>query len=103
MENPYGEANSTIYTYQYIGKNAKKAFGKDLTGEVFSQKFKYFPAARITQRLDECVATSLPIYDEGQFINEKDKLIKFRSCLLPFGTKKGKVTNILLGLSWIEL
>ena len=105
LEHNYEKINSKIYTYtyQYIGRKAQKAFGKDITGEVFSSKFKHFPAARITLRLDECVTEKLPIYDEGQFINENNKLIKFRSCLLPFGNKTGKVSNILLGLSWIEL
>jgi len=95
--------NSQLYTYEYIGEDVQKALGRDLTGKIFSPNVRPFPAARIVKRINEIVESKNPILDEGNFVNEKNKTIKFRSCLLPFGTKEGEVTNVLLGLSWIEI
>lgn len=92
----------SFYTYEYVGEEVKQAIGKDLTGGTFSPQFRNFPAARILNKIDEVVKNSTVIADAGQFVNEKSKIVKYRSCLLPFGTKDGKVTNILLGISWHE-
>jgi len=89
------------YTYEYVGRGLKGALGKDLTGMVFSSRLRQFPGARIAERIDEVVLQlhAQPITDEGVFVNEKDKIVKFRSCMLPFG-RKGKVTHVVMGLSW---
>lgn len=90
-----------VYTYQFVGNSIKEAIGKDMTGHIVSSHLKKFPAARIINKVDNAIETKSPFSDEGQFINEKDKLVKYRSCLLPFGNSDGsKVSHILLGLSW---
>jgi len=94
------ERNTHQYTYEYVGSNAKEALGKDLTGLVFFSQLQRFPAARVTEKVDEVVKNATPVIDEGTFVNEKNKTVKYRSCLLPFGTKEGKVTRLVLGLSW---
>jgi hypothetical protein len=94
------EKRTNNYTYEYIGDSAQEALGKDMTGMAFSSHFQKFPGARIVSRVDDVVAEAVPISDEGTFVNEKSKVVKYRSCLLPFGTKEGRVTHIVLGLSW---
>lgn len=94
------ERQITQYTYEYIGSSAKEALGKDLTGMVFISHFQRFPGARIAERIGEVVEHGIPITDEGNFVNETNKVVKYRSCLLPFGTKEGRVTRVVLGLSW---
>ena len=88
-----------IYTSEFVGEEVKQAVGLDM-GEAFSPHIQNFAAARIIQKIDEVVRTGNVVADEGQFINESHKIVKYRSCLLPFGTPKGKVTNVLLGISW---
>lgn len=88
------------YTFEHIGDNAKEALGKNLTGHVFVSHLERFPGARIANRVGETVTKAQPISDEGSFVNEKHKMVKYRSCLLPFGTKEGRVTHVVLGLSW---
>ena len=88
------------YTYEYMGSNAREALGQDLTGMVFISHFQRFPGARVVERVEEVVASHAPVSDEGSFVNENQKIVKYRSCLLPFGTPEGKVTHIVLGLSW---
>jgi hypothetical protein len=94
-----GNSNK-LYSYEFVGSNLKEAFGKDMTGQMFSTKLKTFPAARVINKIESVIEQKQPVVDEGQFINEKSQLIKYRSCLLPFGNREGRVTNILLGLSW---
>lgn len=88
------------YTYEYVGRNAKEALGMDLTGLMFVSHFQKFPGARVMERIDDAVERSVPISDEGIFVNQQNKVVKYRSCLLPFGTEKGRVTHVVLGLSW---
>ena len=42
-----------------------------------------------------------PLLDTGQFVSETSKVIKFRSCLLPFGTEE-RITHVVVGFSWRE-
>lgn len=88
------------FTFEYVGDSAQQALGKDMTGTMFMSTQQKFPGARIVTRIEETVKRALPINDEGTFVNEHNKVVKYRSCLLPFGTKDGRVTHIVLGLSW---
>jgi hypothetical protein len=88
------------YMYEYVGASAEEALGRNLTGMIFVSHAQQFAGARITKRINEVVQNRTPLFDEGSFVNERNRTIKYRSCLLPFGTKDGKVTHIVLGLSW---
>ncbi len=92
--------NKNIYMYEFVGQETKEALGVDMTGKSFSPNTGNFPGARIVEKIDEVVNSAAPLTDEGQFVNKNNKVVKYRSCLLPFGTKEGKVSHILLGLSW---
>ncbi len=94
------ELRKKTYTYEYVGTNAKEALGNDPTGVMFISNYDKFPGARIAKRVGEVAEGGKPLSDEGSFVNEKNRMVKYRSCLLPFGTKEGKVTHIVLGLSW---
>jgi hypothetical protein len=95
-----GGRRSNQITYEYIGTGAQQAMGRDLTGEVFNSRLQRFYGARIVERIDEVIQDAIPLSDEGTFVNEMDKVVKYRSCLVPFGTAAGKVTHVVLGLSW---
>lgn len=89
-----------LYTCEFIGDDAKQAIGSDITGQVASPRMYTFPAARILEKINEVVENGLVVVYEGQFTNETSQIVKYRSCLLPFGNRQGKVTNIVLGISW---
>ena len=57
--------------------------------------------AAIVERLSEVISTLKPLYESGQYMNAASHLVKFRSCLLPFG-HDGHVTHVVVGLSWRE-
>lgn len=88
------------YRYDYVGTKITEIYGKNLTGQYATAQLKSIPGASVLKRMDELVLTGKPLEDEGQFINEKSKIVKYRACLLPFGTEKNGVTQIVAGLSW---
>jgi len=121
------QVSSIVYTYEYVGKSIAQVAGKDMTGqqyvssqlvaeagkpapkravaevkagELVAKHFNNFPAARILQKIDRIVKRPAIVIEEGRADGNDGKSVRFRSCLLPFGTEDGKVTHMVLGLSW---
>jgi len=84
-----------------VGEKAKALYG-DMAGRTLQTNQKHFPGAAVMRKMGDVVATPAPVYDEGQFVNTRSKVVKFRSCLLPFGGRDGRITHIVAGLSWRE-
>jgi hypothetical protein len=115
-----GEGNTLVFTYDYVGESVKEAIGGDLAGQkftaarlpgaplatsrqmekVFATHFHAFPVARVVKKADRAINKRIPVVEEGRFEDSDGKTVRYRSCLLPFGTAEGKVTRIMLGLSW---
>ena len=91
----------TSVSFYMLGEQAKKIYSGDMAGRSINPGMKHFQGAAIVRRVDQVIADPQVIYDQGQFVNERSKIVKYRSCLLPFG-KEGRVTHILAGLSWRE-
>ncbi|MCH2547008.1 MAG: PAS domain-containing protein [Alphaproteobacteria bacterium] len=89
------------YTYIHCGETIAEAIGKDVTGQTMTTNMKFFPGAKIIKRLDEVVTQSAktPLMDDGQFVNEGGKVVKYRACLLAFGAND-IVTHVVIGVSW---
>ena len=87
--------------FYMLGDRVKSIYGGDMQGRTIYPSMKHFQGASIVRRVDEVIAAPKAMYDEGQFVNEGSKIVKYRSCLLPFG-KDGNVTHLLAGLSWRE-
>lgn len=98
---PLAESLAIRYLYSEIGDKAAAVFFRNPLNTHFSTSMQIMPAARLMRRMDELTIRSEPIVDEGHFVNERSKTIKFRSCLLPFGSN-GQLTHVLVGLSWRE-
>ena len=88
-----------IYTYDFTGNLIRPALGKELKRGVGSLGINGFQEARLLNKAEEMLKTGEPLADEGHFVNDQSKIIKFRSCLLPFGRGKD-FTHIVIGLSW---
>lgn len=89
------------YTYVHCGSLISQAIGKDLRGQTMTTNMKFFPGAKIIKRIDEVVAQASPspLLDDGQFVNDAGKVVKYRACLLAFGAN-GVVTHVVIGVSW---
>lgn len=90
----------TLNFYQ-VGEKVRGLYGNDMVGRSFSTGQRHFQGAAIVRRMEEVIQSPCTITDVGQFVNERSKTVKYRSCLLPFG-REGKVTHVVVGLSWRE-
>ena len=93
--------NEKSYTFYRVGDKVKQLYHEDLTGNTLKAKQRAFKGAAVIKRIDEVVKDGSPIEDAGQFVSPDNKVVKFRSCLLPFGNDN-EVTHIVAGLSWRE-
>lgn len=93
--------NKRPYTYVHCGQTISQAIGKDLRGQTMTTNMKFFPGAKIIKRIDEVMGQNAgtPLLDDGQFVNDQNKVVKYRACLLAFGAN-GVVTHVLIGVSW---
>lgn len=93
--------NLRPYVYVHCGQTVAQAIGHDLRGQTMTTNMKFFPGAKIIKRVDEVTSQSLPspLLDDGQFVNDAGKVVKYRACLLAFGAN-GVVSHVLIGVSW---
>ena len=88
------------YNYEYMAPQIIEAYGRNLTGQIVNIKARTFPGSKVISKVDELILKPAPVIEEGQFVSENNKIVKFRSCLLPFGKESGEVTHIVGGVSW---
>lgn len=84
-----------------VGEKLRDIYSNDVLGQPLTPNQRHFQAAAVVRKIDEIIANPAPLIDMGQFISDNSKIIKYRSCLLPFG-KGGVVTHVIAGLSWKE-
>ena len=83
-----------------VGDHLKSIFGNDMLGRPFRAQ-KRGDGTRIMHRVDEVIRSKTVLLDEGQYVNN-NKIVKYRSCLLPFANNDERVTHVLVGLNWRE-
>ncbi|MES2985033.1 MAG: PAS domain-containing protein [Pseudomonadota bacterium] len=98
---PLVENKPAVLNFYMIGESLRTLYSSDMVGRSFSSSQRHFQGAALVRRVEEMIANPQPISDVGQFINERSKVVKYRSVMLPFG-RGGKVTHVVVGLSWRE-
>lgn len=88
------------YKYEHVGPEVVKAYGKNPEGQYLSTEIYSVPGASILRKIDESVNSCTPLTEQGQFINHKSQVVKYRSCIIPFGKGDRVVTDVIIGLSW---
>lgn len=99
---PGGGDKPPVVNFYAIGDRARSLYGHEMIGRSVSTAQRHFQGAAIVRRIAEVISNPKPLYDEGQFVNDRSKIVKYRSCLLPFGTAEGRITHVIAGLSWRE-
>ena len=97
---PSATDQSPVVNFYTMGEKVKSLYG-NVAGQTMNSRQRHFQGASIVQRVGEVITTPAPVYDMGQFVNERSKIVKYRSCLLPFG-KNDRITHVVAGLSWKE-
>ncbi len=98
---PPVEGKPSTLNFSQVGDKVREIYGKDMVGRSFTTNQRNFQGAAIVRHAETILANPTVLTDNGQFVNERSKMVKYRSCLLPFG-RDAKVTHILVGLSWRE-
>ena len=98
---PFVENKPWVLNFYMIGEKLRSIYSNDMVGRSFNTAQRHFQGAAIVRRMEEIIDNPTPLLDAGQFINEKSKVVKYRSCLLPFG-RGTKVSHVIIGLSWRE-
>ena len=92
--------HNVTYKYEYMGPSITQAYGQDLTGQEVDYRIKKFPGIIMFKKLGEVTNENRPMEDNGYFVSEGGKLIKYRACFLPFGNDVKGLTHIVVGLSF---
>lgn len=98
---PAPEGKPPGMVFLKIGDALAELYGRDMQGQPFNPGQRMFQAAAVLRRVGDLVKAPAPLADAGQFVSEKNKVVKYRAQLLPLG-RDGKVTHILAGISWRE-
>jgi hypothetical protein len=92
----------TALKMYHIGRKLREVIGNAAVGNYIIARAQQFAGNKIIQRVDEVINQPQPVEESGQFVNDRHKIVKYRSCLLPFGNPQQGVTHVLVGLSWRE-
>lgn len=97
---PGSDAVQTLYRYEYLGEKLGEVYGRDMLGQYTQSNMKDLPGMSIIKKADLLTSDNITVInDEGQFVNDNSKIVKYRSCLLPFG-KNNKISHVVAGISW---
>ena len=89
--------------FLHVGEKLEDLLGKDMVGkEVSPATMQAIARGKLAKRLEEIVASPQAVEDDGKFVNQRSKVVKYRACFLPFGTDEGHITHVLTGFSWRE-
>ncbi|MBY0355632.1 MAG: hypothetical protein K2Q12_07875 [Rickettsiales bacterium] len=92
----------TTLKLHHVGRKVSDVIGNASVGNYIVSRARQFAGEKIIHRIDDIIEQPMPIEESGQFINDKSKVVKYRSCLLPFGNSQEGVTHVLVGLTWRE-
>lgn len=97
------KATKPVYTYDFIGEEVESILGKELVGHKLHAHIKFSPTNKIIEQMNKSIHDPIPVIIEGKFIDFSNNVVKYRSCLLPFGSSKQLISHFIIGISWINL
>lgn len=87
------------FRYDYLGKDLVDAYGEGYHDGDEADKLIDTHSNRAIRIFSEVVKGRKPVDDEGEFVNSRHLLIKYRQYLFPLGNKE-RVTHIFGGMRW---
>lgn len=92
--------NKNRFQYSYLGQNLFEAFGfsKELPADI-DHLLSANQQATI-EKFEQVIADQEIVYDEGEFTNSNNMVIKYRQILMPFSNDGQQVTHVFGGMRW---
>lgn len=97
-------AGKAAFRVQSVGDNLIAIFGNDLAGREASRlSLRTLGGGKIAGCIEEAAVTHLCAETDGNFVSGRNKIVKYRACLLPFSpADQETVSHIVAGISWRE-
>ncbi len=87
------------FRYAYLGNSLLEAYGEDDTDSKILEQLISPDSPPLVKKFQEVEKAGQPVVDEGEFKNRKNMLVKYRSVMLPLGSKS-RVEFIIGGMKW---
>ena len=88
------------YRYSYLGSELVSAFGDDADNPEVAMCLLSTALVPNTKKLDEVIQKKQPVIDDGEFLNRYNMIVRYRTCLVPFGYEDGQVSHIFGVMRW---
>lgn len=89
------------FTYLYLGSTLLEAYGgSDETSHDICMRLIFPSSMSLVHKFREIVSSGKPATEEGEFLNVKKLLVKYRSNMLPLSDRNGKIRYIIGGMKW---
>lgn len=96
-------AGKFSFRVQDMGDNLVSIFGNNLIGRDASRpSLKALGGGKVAAFIEKAAAERQCVEMDGNFVNDRHKIIKYRVCLLPFSSAQEEVSHIIAGISWRE-
>ena len=73
------------------------AYGDDITGHEIAEALAYPHPKSLIATFQAVAKNAVPATDESEFVNSKGALVKYRSCVVPLGSRNLRGITYLLG------
>lgn len=89
------------FAYSYLGPDLIDAYGDDFTGREIAETLLEPHPQSLFSSFKEVIRTAAPKVDESEFVNSRGTQIRYRSCILPLGSRgHTSVAFLLGGMKW---
>lgn len=87
------------FKYEFMGPSLIEAYGVDLTGQAHTEQTEP-NIVSILKAFEQVTSIGEHVVDESEFINTSGQTVKYRCCLVPFGSAPDQVKYILGLMRW---
>lgn len=96
------DANDPLLAFDYIGDKSRSLLMNIHEGKMMRFNGLNRETKKFLEDVPNVIHTVNTIITSGTLAGIRNKLIKYRICLLPFTNTTGDVSHIMVGFSWIE-
>ncbi len=101
IEPNIGDGNY-CFTLDFIGDVAKKLLPNITQGQRITTKSMNMQLKKYLGDIAGVITECKTLLNSGTIVGQNNKIVKYRTCLLPFTDKNAQVVYIVVGFSWIE-
>ena len=102
LEQSGADINDLLLAFDYIGDKSRHLLINVSEGKMLRFNGLNRETKKFLEDVPNVIHSVSTIITSGTLAGIRNKLIKYRICLLPFTNPAGNVSHIMVGFSWIE-